>query len=213
MSRQHSPHDTGAAAPQSATFGQTSRGPRFEGGKVLARSILGDPEDWDALSREQTRVVSRGDGNVDSSHTRNQTPQGSAVVPPLDSFNLLGSTAHSAISGQENPNTRLEPATMDKEAELRAALMTLAETKRKEREEQAKRLNTIHVFQRFDEVREGRILRNHEKRRNEWETFRRRMARRLNKDMDDLVFSRFTLSRQCHVPSTFSRHHAVQCSG
>jgi hypothetical protein len=46
------------------------------------------------------------------------------------------------------------------------------------------------AFQRHDEVREAHILLRHEKRRAEWEAFRHRMAKRLNKDIDDLVFSR-----------------------
>ena len=41
-----------------------------------------------------------------------------------------------------------------------------------------KKLQSMHVFQRYDEVRERRILTRHEKRQAEWETFRQRMIKR-----------------------------------
>ncbi len=61
------------------------------------------------------------------------------------------------------------------------------------------------AFQRHDEVREARILLKHEKRRAEWEAFRHRMAKRLNKDIDDLAFSR---SGSSSIPARTQPEHS-----
>ena len=153
-------------------------------GKMLARSLLGDPEDFESMSREQTRV-------------RSTTPRNSVgeFHPSNNSENQLktpGDTAAmeaSAVSKAETLMDSLQEG-LDREAELRSALAVLSQTKTKQREDRSKKLKAMHIFERFDDVRGPRALARHQKRLAEWEAFRKRMAKQLNKDIDDLVISR-----------------------
>ncbi len=152
-------------------------------GKMLARSLLGDPEDFEAMSREQTRV-------------RAITPRVGRETPANDSGETLktaskktSSMENSAVSKAETLMNSLQEG-LDREMELRSALAVLSQTRAKAKEDRSKKLKSMQIFERFDEVRGPRALARHEKRQKEWEAFRRRMAKQLDKDIDDLVISR-----------------------
>ena len=148
-------------------------------GKMLARSLLGDPEDFEAMSREQTRARSITPGNS------------LAETHESEKSKALGhaSMEASAVSKAETLMDSLQEG-LDREMELRTALSLLSETKAKQRDDRSKKLKAMHIFERFDEVRGPRALARHQKRLAEWEAFRRRMAKQLDKDIDDLVISR-----------------------
>ena len=115
--------------------GMTTTGPRWESGKLLARSILGDPEDFEALSREQTRVMKGAD---------------SPATPGTPS--TAGFDSYLAINNQPNRDFMMPDGEMelpDREAEIRQALETLKESRKKESEEKKKKLNGLHIFQVF----------------------------------------------------------------
>jgi hypothetical protein len=170
----------------SAENTQKSVGPRKgPDGKMLARSLLGDPEDFEAMSREQTRV-------------RAMTPRVGRETPASDTSESLKTTSRKAKSMENSAVSKAETLMdslqegLDREMELRSALAVLSQTRTKAREDRSKKLKSMHIFERFDEVRGPRALARHEKRLQEWEAFRRRMAKQLDKDIDDLVISRLS---------------------
>ena len=81
---------------------------------------------------------------------------------------------------------------LSKLKELEEHIRHISETKDKEKEDRKKRLQSLHIFERFDDVREKRILTRHEKRQREWDEFRARMVKKLGKeaDPDNLVINR-----------------------
>jgi hypothetical protein len=81
---------------------------------------------------------------------------------------------------------------LSKLEELKEDIMQINEARAKEKEERKKRLQSMHIFERLDDVRESRILTRHEKRQREWDEFRSRMVSKLGKerDPDNLVFNR-----------------------
>jgi hypothetical protein len=106
-------------------------GPKYVSGKVLARSILGDPEDFEALSREQTRVM---------------RPAESPTGTPKSEQGLesLGLMSHNSTK-LELPHN--EPDVHDPVIEIQQALVTLSESRKKESEERLKKLKAMHIFQ------------------------------------------------------------------
>jgi hypothetical protein len=154
-------------------------------GKMLARSLLGDPEDFESMSREQTRVRSVTPRSVNSTAGQTKDQQDSSAF----SLPLSGVLGNSAVS---KADTEVDPVQrgIEQVNELKETLATLNQAKAKQREERNKKLKAMQIFQRFDEVRDSRILARHQKRLAEWEAFRNRMSKRLNKDIDDLVISR-----------------------
>jgi hypothetical protein len=147
-------------------------------GKMLARSLLGDPSDYEAMSREQTRMRSTTPRNMDGDTQKAKEQTTSSSVFEASAVSKADTLVDSLDEG------------LDREMELRSALSVLDQTKTKAREERHKKLNAMHIFERFDEVRGPRALARHQKRLAQWEEFRNRMAKRLDKDIDDLVISR-----------------------
>ena len=115
------------------TTGNLTAGPRWVSGKILARSILGDPEDFEALSREQTRVI-RGPDDP-------STPGTPTTTGGFDTMSA------SNYQQKLDPSTSEEIEAPDKEAEIRQALVTLSESQKKEMEEKIKKLKSQHIFQ------------------------------------------------------------------
>lgn len=151
-------------------------------GKMLARSLLGDPSDFEAMSREQTRVRSTTPRNIE---TGSQGADDQRVKEQTNVSALGAST----VSKADTLMNSLQEG-LDREMELRTALSVLNQTKTKARDERCKKLNAMHIFERFDEVRGPRALARHKKRLAEWDEFRKRMSKQLNKDINDLVMSR-----------------------
>jgi hypothetical protein len=152
---------------------------------MLARSLLGDPEDFEAMSREQTRVR----GTTSRNGRDLQVPLHDTGESLKTTSKKSTSLENSAISKAETLMDSLQEG-LDREMELRSALAVLSQTRTKAREDRSKKLKSMHIFERFDDVRGPRALARHEKRLQEWEAFRRRMAKQLDKDIDDLVISR-----------------------
>ena len=107
-------------------------GPRWVSGKILARSILGDPEDFEALSREQTRVIRMSD-----------TPS-TPGTPTTGGFETMINVNSQPKNAPLNDDVIQD---VDKEAEIRQALATLSESKRKDLEEKIKKIKSLHIFQ------------------------------------------------------------------
>ena len=167
-----------------AALHETKPGPRLgPDGKMLARSLLGDPSDFEAMSREQTRVRSITPGSHNSKSDHEDNDNNPSFTTHLTEFD------NSAKSKADTLRDSVQEG-LDRELELRTALQVLADAKAKARADRTKKLKAMHIFQRFDEVRGPRTIARHEKRVAEWEAFRRRMAKKLNKDIDDLVISR-----------------------
>ncbi len=146
---------------------------------------MGDPEDFEAMSREQTRLRGTTSRNARDA----QTPANETNESLKSTSKKIASMESSAVSKAETLMDSLQEG-LDREMELRSALAVLSQTRTKAREDRSKKLKSMHIFERFDEVRGPRALARHEKRLQEWEAFRKRMAKHLDKDIDDLVISR-----------------------
>ncbi|EKX34919.1 hypothetical protein GUITHDRAFT_166109, partial [Guillardia theta CCMP2712] len=181
-----------------ASMATTKRGPRVDEKtmKIIPRSILGDPEEFQTMLRQQTAVKNPSTPGSENLASPTSAKTGRArFASGVSAITLPTSVSEHMDQSNMSPglNTSMyyeQQENLDKESELRKSLKILEETKRREREERHKKLKALHIFQRFDQVKEQRILTRHEKRQAEWEAFRARMAKRLNKDPDDLVINR-----------------------
>jgi hypothetical protein len=87
-----------------------------------------------------------------------------------------------ALSGRMTEEMMTEHVNnLEKLEALQDHIRHINETRDKEKDERRKRLQSLHIFERLDEVREKRILTRHEKRQKEWEDFRARMVKKLGK--------------------------------
>lgn len=136
------------------------------------------------------------------------TTSGSQMMTPSSPLNSIAGEGHSqtrfaepqspgmnATAGGNNTMAMssivpVDVADLDDETRLKMQLTTLAESKRKQREDRLKNIKAMHIFERFEETRQPHIMARHAKRQAEWNAFRTRMARRLKKDPDDLVINR-----------------------
>ena len=96
-------------------------------GKMLARSLLGDPSDFEAMSREQTRVRSTTPRNIE---TGSQGADDQRVKEQTNVSALGAST----VSKADTLMNSLQEG-LDREMELRTALSVLNQTKTKARDE------------------------------------------------------------------------------
>jgi hypothetical protein len=155
------------ASPRSAPMVQPGKA-RFEGvnaeGATLGASSKINPL---ALSQTNASYLSGQDTKVITAERRKwetMTREGGA---------LSGRMTEEMMTEHMNNLERLE--------ELQDHIRHINETRDKEKDERRKRLQSLHIFERLDDVREKRILTRHEKRQKEWEDFRARMVRKLGK--------------------------------
>uniref|UniRef100_A0A7S1EDU6 MYCBP-associated protein n=1 Tax=Hemiselmis andersenii TaxID=464988 RepID=A0A7S1EDU6_HEMAN len=177
-----------------ATMRKSTWGPRTSmAGAILPRSVLGDPQEYSQLARQHTSHAQTVNLNA-SSNSLAPTSPGS---PPenharFSSVNSIPEVTTPRDGGgmRVQMSNIVDTMDMDAEATLRSQLATLTDAKRKQRDDKVAKIKGMHIFERFNELRETRILGKHKKRQAQWEAFRQRMAKRLHKDPDDLVINR-----------------------
>ena len=114
--------------------------PKYENGKFLARTMLGDPSEYaELLSAQNTKVFGSNTSNAASPGVPGRARFAATTVPSPDAVKSPQGKAPTGASSSgkvhAGSDQLFEGAGLDREDELKLALSILGDTRRKERDD------------------------------------------------------------------------------
>eukprot|EP00164_Ancoracysta_twista_P005469 GFYU01007501.1.p1 GENE.GFYU01007501.1~~GFYU01007501.1.p1 ORF type:complete len:870 (-),score=308.69 GFYU01007501.1:334-2943(-) len=170
-------------------------------GKIVPRTILGDTDEYEMMQQAEF-----GGSTGSMSPTREDLSTAQAKAAGLDSTgqSLRREVATPSEAGTTKIGRRKkEPVVVDQyrqklmaQEQLKNSLIALKHRQQEENTKRKVKLEQLLVHERLQLTRDERALERHDKMQVEWERFSKRMAHRLKKDVDDLVFNRMDEARE-----------------